>query len=168
MAWIANTYAHTRGDNDIHANACVTGKPISQGGIHGRVSATGRGVYHGIENFIHNAEMTDRLGITPGFKDKTFIIQVGGLRCDWLVRLLIDCDSCRESRTLVRRAVGISSLSCACLPLAGSFTAIMILIIMVDIGRCASVGDRCLRRVNDLCCGLLGWLAEWLRCGDCH
>jgi len=75
MAWIANTYANTRGDNDIHSNACVTGKPISQGGIHGRISATGRGVYHGIQNFIQNPDMADLLGIKPVFNDKTFIIQ---------------------------------------------------------------------------------------------
>nr|KAG5710457.1 hypothetical protein BaRGS_022275 [Batillaria attramentaria] len=75
MSWIADTYGNSLGHFDINARACVTGKPIPQGGIHGRISATGRGLYHGVHNFIMEASYMSMVGLTPGFGDKTFILQ---------------------------------------------------------------------------------------------
>jgi hypothetical protein len=45
MAWIKDTYEAFH-PGELNSAACVTGKPVSQGGIRGREDATGLGVYY--------------------------------------------------------------------------------------------------------------------------
>ena len=55
MSWIVSTYA-AHGPKDIDYLGCVTGKPVSQGGISGRIEATGRGVVFGLREFFRHSE----------------------------------------------------------------------------------------------------------------
>ena len=95
MSWMSDTYSMTLGYGNIHATGSVTGKPISQGGIHGRTSAAGRGLYHGLHYFIHNKHYMNLIGAELGLKGKTFIIQgfgkVGLHSCRYLHRFGAKC-----------------------------------------------------------------------------
>jgi glutamate dehydrogenase (NAD(P)+) len=76
MAWIGDTYmAMGPSRDELNALACVTGKPITQGGVRGRTAATGRGVYFGIREACNDAEDMRKLGLAPGIADKTAIVQ---------------------------------------------------------------------------------------------
>lgn len=74
MAWIVDTY-QTFNPGQIDANACVTGKPLSQHGINGRREATGRGVYYAIRECVSIAEDMKKLGWQTGLSDKKVIVQ---------------------------------------------------------------------------------------------
>jgi glutamate dehydrogenase (NAD(P)+) len=74
MAWIADTYMAFN-PGQIDALACVTGKPVSQGGIRGRVEATGRGIYYGLREACAQAEDMKRLGLTTGLTGKRVVVQ---------------------------------------------------------------------------------------------
>jgi len=74
MAWIADTYS-ALAESELNNIACVTGKPVTQGGVRGRVEATGRGVFFGIREACNNTEDMKNIGLQPGLGDKTCIVQ---------------------------------------------------------------------------------------------
>ena len=74
MAWIADTYSAFN-PGQIDALACVTGKPVSQGGVRGRVEATGRGVYYGLREACDDVEDMKALGLARGLDGKRIVVQ---------------------------------------------------------------------------------------------
>lgn len=74
MAWIFDTY-QTFNQGNIDSYGCVTGKPVGQGGIRGRIEATGRGVFYGTREAVSIKEDMDELGLDVGIEGKTMVIQ---------------------------------------------------------------------------------------------
>jgi len=74
MSWIADTYAQFH-PGEIDAIGCVTGKPLSQGGIRGRKEATGRGVVFGIKEALADTELLEELGLSAGLPGKRAVVQ---------------------------------------------------------------------------------------------
>jgi glutamate dehydrogenase (NAD(P)+) len=74
MAWIVDTYSSLR-PGEIDALGCVTGKPITQGGVRGRKEATGLGVFYGIREVFNMPEVVGKIGLTTGLEGKTVVVQ---------------------------------------------------------------------------------------------
>ncbi|MEJ8843031.1 Glu/Leu/Phe/Val dehydrogenase [Lacibacter sp. H375] len=74
MAWIVDTYSSLR-PGEIDAAGCVTGKPITQGGVRGRREATGLGVFYGIREVCNMPEVMSKLGLTTGVEGKRVVVQ---------------------------------------------------------------------------------------------
>ena len=74
MAWIADAYRQ-QVPTDIDARACVTGKPVGHGGIHGRTEATGRGIQYALREFFRHPDDVRDAGLDDGLEGKRVIVQ---------------------------------------------------------------------------------------------
>ena len=74
MAWIVDTYASLK-PGEIDAAGCVTGKPVTQGGVRGRKEATGLGVFYGIREVCNMPDVMKKLGLAIGVEGKTVVVQ---------------------------------------------------------------------------------------------
>src|SRR6185312_2734509 len=74
MAWILDTYTAMH-PGEIDAAACVTGKPVSQGGVRGRREATGLGVFYGLTEICNMSSLMDKAGLATGVKGKRVCVQ---------------------------------------------------------------------------------------------
>ncbi|MFQ5843934.1 MAG: Glu/Leu/Phe/Val dehydrogenase, partial [Planctomycetota bacterium] len=74
MAWVADTYDMLN-PGGLNNFACVTGKPVDQGGIAGRAEATGRGVVYGVHEALSFPRDAREIGLSPGLEGKRVVIQ---------------------------------------------------------------------------------------------
>ena len=74
MAWMADAYKRLH-PLDIDARACVTGKPLSFGGIKGRTEATGRGVQFALREFFRHPEAMRASSLDGTLDGKRIVVQ---------------------------------------------------------------------------------------------
>jgi glutamate dehydrogenase (NAD(P)+) len=74
MAWILDTYSAMH-PGEIDAAGCVTGKPVTQGGVRGRREATGLGVFFGLREVCNMPEVMKKLGLPIGVEGKRVVVQ---------------------------------------------------------------------------------------------
>jgi len=74
MAWILDTYSAMH-PGEIDAAGCVTGKPVTQGGVRGRREATGLGVFFGLREVCSLPDTMKKVGLSLGVEGKRVAVQ---------------------------------------------------------------------------------------------
>ena len=74
MSWIVDTYTSLK-PGEIDGAGCVTGKPITQGGVRGRKEATGLGVFFGVREVCNMSDVMGKLGLAVGIAGKKIVVQ---------------------------------------------------------------------------------------------
>lgn len=74
MSWIADAYRSVN-PTDLNYLACVTGKPVTNGGIRGRIEATGRGVQYALREFFRHPDDMKLAHLTGSLEGKRIIVQ---------------------------------------------------------------------------------------------
>lgn len=74
MAWIADTY-NMLNPSELNNMACVTGKPVTQGGINGRREATGRGLQYVLQEYFRHPELVQAAGMSGTLAGKRVSVQ---------------------------------------------------------------------------------------------
>ena len=74
MSWILDTYMALH-PGEVDAMACVTGKPVTQGGVRGRREATGLGVFYGVREVCNMQDLMKKLELTIGVEGKRVVVQ---------------------------------------------------------------------------------------------
>jgi glutamate dehydrogenase (NAD(P)+) len=74
MAWVVDTYSALN-PGQLDALACVTGKPVTQGGIRGRREATGRGLVCALKEACSRPDDMAALGLPVGLEGKRVVVQ---------------------------------------------------------------------------------------------
>ncbi|ORX93305.1 glutamate dehydrogenase [Basidiobolus meristosporus CBS 931.73] len=103
MSWIMDTYRQFN-PSDVNSMGCVTGKPISQGGVRGRNEATGLGVYYGVREFMKFPEVQKKTGLSGKMEGTRVIIQGFGNVGYWAAKFF-EADGAK--------IVGIAERDCA-------------------------------------------------------
>jgi len=93
MAWMADEYRRLH-PSELNTEACVTGKPIDNGGIRGRVEATGRGVQYALKELFRHPEDVEYAGLTGSLAGKRVVVQGFGNVGSHAAKFLAAEDEC--------------------------------------------------------------------------